>query len=178
MLSSPTRSLAEVQANTSFAALLWATSRPGIPQVLPSRDEVPVIEALLDHECKAYAADPILMPELLRVGAQISEIDEADYVFLGELRSLDPLQEVRTGSDLYPDKAALVIARARIGSGQELRLTGPGVDNEVTLRISGLPDGFWQQRNVLMRYPKGFDLILLDGVNVIAVPRSTIVEVL
>lgn len=178
MPCSPTRSAAEVQANTTFSALLWALSRPGIPQSLPYPGEGPAIDALLDRECRAYSADPTLLPELMRVGAEISEINAAHYVFLGKLHSLQLLEDIQTGSDLYPDKGALVLIRAQIGNGSELRLTGPGIDNDVILRINGLPDGFWQQRNALMRYPKGFDLILLDDANVTGVPRSTIVEVL
>ena len=178
MLSTPTRSDAEVTANAAFDALLWALSRPGLTQQLPGPGEAPIISALLDRECCVHSADPRLLPQIMRVGAEVAEIAEADHVFLGRMTDADVLRQVKTGSDFYPDDGATLVVQAEIGSGQRLRLTGPGVDGAVEVQICGLPDGFWRTRAAMIRYPMGFDLFVIDGARVLGLPRSTEVEVL
>ena len=178
MLASPSPSLAETRANTTFDALLWALSRPGLVRALPEPGEAPIINALLDRECRVHSADPLLIPEIMRTGAEVTDIDAADHVFLATMTSLAALDQVALGSDLYPDDGATVIVRARIGTGPAVRLTGPGIDGDLTLGLDGLPSGFWTVRAERMRYPMGFDLFLLDGDRVVGLPRSTTVEVL
>ena len=176
MLATPAPSSAETRDNASFDALLWALRRPGRPRTLPQRGEQTIITALLDRECLVYSADPLLMPEILRTGAELADIKQADHVFLGAMASSDPLTDIAIGSDFYPDDGASVIVRAGIGSGPDLRLTGPGIDGAVTLQLAGLPDGFWKARAACLRSPMGFDLFFVDGFRVVGVPRSTLVE--
>ncbi|WP_299616504.1 phosphonate C-P lyase system protein PhnH [uncultured Tateyamaria sp.] len=176
MLATPAPGLAETRDNAVFDALLWTLSRPGLPRGLPEPGEGSIISALLDRECLVYAADPLLMPEIMRTGAEMADIDKADHVFLGAMATFDTLADIAIGSDYYPDDGATVIIRASIGSGVALRLTGPGVDGAVTIRLDGLPDGFWKVRAARLRYPMGFDLFFVDGARVVGVPRSTTVE--
>ena len=178
MLATPAPSPAETRDNTAFDALLWTLGRPGLPRDLPQPGEGSIITALLDRECLVYAFDPLLMPEIMRTGAELADIEKADHVFLGAMASSDPLANIAVGSDFYPDDGATVVIRANIGSGPPLRLTGPGVDGSVTLQLDGLPDGFWKARAARLRYPMGFDLFFVDGARIIGVPRSTIVEAL
>lgn len=178
MLATPTPSPAETRDNAAFDALLWSLSRPGLPRDLPEAGEAAIIAALLDRECRVHSADPLLLPEIMRTGAEIAELDVADHVFLGALTSVDTVSNIAIGSDLYPDDGATVIVRAMLGSGPKLRLSGPGIDVEVVTQIDGLPIGFWEARAKRMRYPMGFDLFILSGAKVIGVPRSTVVEVL
>ncbi|MEM9872242.1 MAG: phosphonate C-P lyase system protein PhnH [Pseudomonadota bacterium] len=177
MLATPAPSLSETRDNAAFDALLWALSRPGLPRQLPEPGEGVIVGALLDRECAVYSTDPLLIPEIMRTGAELADIENADHVFLGALATPDPLDHVQIGSDFYPDDGATVIVRARFGSGQALRLTGPGVDGAVTVQIGGLPDGFWKARAARLRYPMGFDLFFVDGASVLGVPRSTTAEV-
>ncbi|MEO0544185.1 MAG: phosphonate C-P lyase system protein PhnH [Pseudomonadota bacterium] len=178
MSALPTPTLEERQANATFDALIWSLSRPGLSRSLPDEGETPIVDALIDRECNVFSADALLMPAILRTGAHIAELAEADHVFLGHMESSDPLQVIKQGSDLYPDDGATVIVRAKFGGGDRLRFSGPGVDGVEELSVSGLPHGFWQIRAQIMRYPMGFDLFLLDGSDIVGVPRSTIVEVL
>lgn len=176
MLATPAPSPAETRDNAAFDACLWTLSRPGLPRDLPQPGEGTIISALLDRECLVHSADPLLMPEIMRTGAELAEIDQADHVFLGAMASADPLANIAIGSDFYPDDGATVIVRATIGSGPALRLAGPGVDGTVTLQLGSLPDGFWKARAARLRYPMGFDLFFVDGARVVGVPRSTTVE--
>lgn len=174
----PLPSAAETRENAAFENLLWALSRPGLTRTLPDEGELLIIAALLDRECRAHSADPRLMPDIMRTGATITDIAQADHVFLGAMTSSDVIDHIAVGSDLYPDDGATVIVRAKIGAGPALRLSGPGVDGQVSEQVEGLPDGFWAARAERLRYPMGFDLFLIDGARVIGLPRSTKVEVL
>lgn len=176
MLATPAPSPAETRDNRAFEALLWSMSRPGRPRDLPAPGEASIITALLDRECLVYAADPLLMPQIMRTGAELTGLGKADHVFLGAMTASDPLADIAIGSDYYPDDGATVVVRAKIGAGPALRLTGPGVDGAVTLRLGGLPDGFWKARAARLRYPMGFDLFFVDGARVVGAPRSTTVE--
>ncbi|WP_197919280.1 phosphonate C-P lyase system protein PhnH [Thiosulfatihalobacter marinus] len=176
MLATPAPSLAESRDNAAFDALLWTLSRPGLPRDLPEPGEQSIVPALLDRECLVYAADPLLMPEIMRTGAELADIDKADHVFLGAMATSEPLADIAIGSDYYPDEGATVIVRASLGAGSGVRLTGPGVDGAVTLQLGGLPNGFWKARAARLRYPMGFDLFFVDGARVVGVPRSTTVE--
>ncbi|MEO1638694.1 MAG: phosphonate C-P lyase system protein PhnH [Pseudomonadota bacterium] len=178
MLSTPTRSDEEIAANAAFDALLWALSRPGQVRELPAPGEGTLIAALLDRECAVFCEDPLLIPAIMQTGASICDIALADHVFLGKLSTTKKLQDVRLGSDLYPDDGATVVVRASIGSGPALRLTGPGVNGQLDVQIDGLPDDLWETRKQLLRYPMGFDLFIIDSARIIGLPRSTEIEVL
>ncbi len=178
MLATPVPSPSEALENATFDALLWALSRPGKTRDLSEQGETPLIRALLDRECRVYSADPLLLPEIMRTGAEIADIGVADHVFLGTMLSADPVAQIPIGSDLYPDRGATGVVRARIGSGPAVRLKGPGVEDELVVQIGGLPEGFWAARAARLRYPMGFDLFFLDGLRVLGIPRSTEVETL
>ena len=178
MQAMPLPSASETREHAAFDALLWALSRPGLLQTLPEPGETPIIAALLDRECRVHSSDPLLVPHIMRTGAEISDISQADHVFLGTATTSEPVSQIAVGSDLYPDDGATVIVRAKIGTGAALRLTGPGVDGHFDVQLDGLPDGFWAVRASRLRYPMGFDLIILDGQRVLGVPRSTSVELL
>jgi alpha-D-ribose 1-methylphosphonate 5-triphosphate synthase subunit PhnH len=102
----------------------------------------------------------------------------ADHVFLDRATGAHVLRGLRLGSDLHPEDGATLIVNAALGTGQNLHMTGPGIDGRIDVRVSDLPDGFWQIRAKVMRDPIGFEIFLTDGAGVLGVPRSTRVEVL
>ncbi|MEL7150784.1 MAG: phosphonate C-P lyase system protein PhnH [Pseudomonadota bacterium] len=168
----------ETRTNTTFDALMWALSRPGLVRQLPVAGTAGIVEALIDRECRVYAQSDTLRVQVMRAGAELVALEEADHVFVDALSDLTLLNQVSLGSDLYPETGATLIAPARFGDGPLLRLTGPGVDGETPVRIEGVPPSFWEKRRDVMRYPMGFELFLIDGDQVLGLPRSTVVEVL
>lgn len=168
----------ETRTNATYEALLWALSRPGLIRRIPKPGQGPIIEALIDGECAVHCADPSLAAAASRTGARIVGPEAADFVFTGAPSSADALDHLRRGTDLHPEAGATLVCAAELEKGEYLRLTGPGCDGAVEQRVGGLPGGFWQRRARLLRYPMGFDVILVDGDRVLGVPRSTVVEVL
>ncbi|MEL6264048.1 MAG: phosphonate C-P lyase system protein PhnH [Pseudomonadota bacterium] len=176
--SVPVPSPEERRANAVYDAMLWALSRPGLVRTLPEAGAAQIVEALIDRECRVHAADPALVPAIRRSGAQVTALGAADHVFLGTLADPAALHGIARGSDLYPDEGATVVVTADLAHGPRLGLSGPGIDGALEVVVGGLPDGFWQQRARLIRYPMGFEIFLIDGNRIMGLPRSTAVEVL
>jgi alpha-D-ribose 1-methylphosphonate 5-triphosphate synthase subunit PhnH len=178
MPAHPVPSDAEARSNATFEALMWALARPGLIRDLPCPGQEQIVEALIDRESAVHCVDPALASAVARTGAASVGPEAAGHVFAGVLDTAAILRSLRCGSDLYPDEGATLVAAANLGGGAAVRLTGPGIDGSVALTIGGLPDGFWQIRAEVMRYPMGFEVFLIDGARVLGLPRSTRVEVL
>ncbi|NIZ10036.1 phosphonate C-P lyase system protein PhnH [Pseudooceanicola sp. HF7] len=186
----PQPSAFESRCNATYDALMWALSRPGLPRDLPpfDPDDLPaglahpahaaLIDALIDRECTVHCENPELARHAARSGAAPGTPRTADHLFLDGLATPDLLGDLRQGSDLHPEDGATLVLPARLGQGAPLRLSGPGVDGTLDVRLAGLPEGFWQTRARIMRYPMGFEVFLTDGARVLGLPRSTRVEVL
>lgn len=177
MTAHPTPSAFEARTNATYEALMWALSRPGLPRTMPEPGMTGMIEALLDRECSVSCATPELRTAAARTGAAIVSPEQADHLFFEDLTSADVLSSLRLGSDLYPETGATLVCAATLGQGPRLTLTGPGCNGSIDVQIDGLPDGFWQTRARLSRYPMGFELFVVDGARVLGVPRSCQVEV-
>ncbi len=138
-----------------------------------------IAEALLDRECRVFCEDAALGDQIAPFGAMQVPLPLADHAFLSlaDLERVGQVQ-VQVGSDLYPDEGATVVAPATFGTGQRLRLTGPGIETATEIAIDGLAHGFWSLRAARCRYPAGFELFLICGAKVIGLPRSTMIEVL
>lgn len=175
---SPQRSPEEARANAAFEALLNANARPGSIHLLPETGFGPIIDALIDRECVVHATDPLTSAELAHTGARRDAAETADYLFGGADEAAPLARAARLGSDDYPDEGATLLIAAPIGQGQTLRLSGPGIETTTTLRLDGLNTAFWDIRRTRNRYPMGFDIVIVDGRSLAAIPRSTLVEVL
>ncbi|MGN6774575.1 phosphonate C-P lyase system protein PhnH [Rhizobium sp.] len=173
--------LDDTRTNATFEELMWALSRPGQPRELPAEGFWSLAESLLDRECSFHVAnDPSLDLKMAATGARRMPLADADYVFaaIRSAENVEALSRLRVGSLLYPDDAATLFAPARFGSGQQLRLTGPGIKDNVTVSVEGIDPAFWQMRDKAIRYPLGWDLYLIDGRRLLGIPRSTKIEVL
>lgn len=176
MTAHPAPSCFETRTNATHEALMWALSRPGLVRDMPAAGQAGIIEALLDRECRVHCVDAAMADVASRTGATLVEPARADHLFFDSLPNSDRLGQIALGSDLHPETGATLVCNALLGKGPLLRLTGPGCDGAVEVRIAGLPDGFWQARARLTRYPMGFELFFVDGARVLGIPRSTTVS--
>ena len=178
MTVTPRPSAFETRCNAAYEALMWALARPGLIRYLPEPGQAAILDALIDREC-AVCCDPPALAELAaRSGAALVPLEGADHVFLPALHSADRLRALRLGSDMHPEDGATLVLDANLSTGSRLRLSGPGIDGTLDVTVGGLPEGFWQERAQVMRYPMGFEIFLVDGTRVIGLPRSVKVEVL
>ncbi|HWL55218.1 MAG TPA: phosphonate C-P lyase system protein PhnH [Paracoccus sp. (in: a-proteobacteria)] len=170
--------LQETQDNATFEALMWALSRPGEVRTLPEPGFPGIAQALADLETPVWTDDADLIPVLERCGAKPAAIGQAELLFAGTAAgNASAAAQARTGSALYPDEGATLIAAAALAGPTRLRLTGPGIET-VREVATDLPAAFWRTRNRRIAYPAGFDLFLVEGRRVLGLPRSTMIEVL
>lgn len=168
----------EARTNATFEALMWALSRPGTVQTLPAPGMEGIAEALLDRECRVFCDNPAFADSIAAFGTARVALPLADHCVVSLETDPGRMAQIAVGSALYPDDGATLVAEARFGAGQRLRLTGPGIETHVDIALDGIAPGFWALRATLCRYPAGFDLFLICGAQVIGLPRSTTIEVL
>jgi alpha-D-ribose 1-methylphosphonate 5-triphosphate synthase subunit PhnH len=179
MKTSITMTSSEARARDVFVALMHALSHPGQRTSLPRNGDhgpfVQVAEALLDLECTYFTPDAGLQTSLARTGARPVACREADYVFLPEWHTSASvsLAGVSSGSHIAPEQAATVFATARFGVGERRAFAGPGIETQVVFNIGGLPADFWDWRASMQNFPLGVDIFLIDGDQVIGLPRTT-----
>jgi len=69
---------------------------------------------------------------------------------------------------------ARVIEAGTPPDGGSVRLRGPGIAHERWLLLDGVPGPFWSYRQALRSgYPRGFEVVFVQGDRLIALPRST-----
>lgn len=180
-------------AQAVFRRLLDALARPGTvadldrpglvaPPGLP-KAAAAVLLALADRDTpvwlaggKAHAAAPWLA---FHSGAPVTEAAEtATFAVLDGAAPSPALAAFPAGEERYPDRSAtlIVVCDSLDGGapGDQVRLTGPGIRDAVTVAPAGLRPGFWAEaRANAERSPLGVDLILVAGSAILGLPRST-----
>ncbi|RTZ18266.1 phosphonate C-P lyase system protein PhnH [Vibrio aquaticus] len=91
------------------------------------------------------------------------------------------------GNEEYPDSSTTVIVELKALSlaseqttSQVLRLTGPGIKTQVEIDSDLMPASliaFLEQRQDQFAFPIGIDLLLVSGEALLAIPRTTKIEV-
>ncbi len=200
LLAALPRGLADAthDAQSVFRAVLEALSRPGRLQTLAASDglQAPaplsrgltaLLLTLLDtesslHLCGPLASDAAWLYCRFHTGVQQAQATQADFV---AVRAGDPFLDaafdtLQLGTDDAPQRGATLIvdvptlAVERRGG---LRFTGPGIEHTQAVGACGLPPSFWQRRVAMQTsYPRGVDLLLVCGSQLIGVPRSTQIE--
>ncbi len=177
-----------------FRSVLEALSRPGRLQTLSASDglQAPaplsrgltaLLLTLLDTETSLHLADPLASDAAwmycrFHTGVQRAD-DTAQADFVAVRASDARLDTLRLGTDEVPQQGGTLIVDTgslALERGTGLRLTGPGIEHEQRMGLCGLPPKFWQQRIAMQpQFPRGIDLLLVCGSQLIGVPRSTLI---
>ena len=181
-MTTPTMTSAEAREHAAFTALMWALSYPGRPQRLPARGMAAfgaIGAALVDLETGYFTQDAALAAALADTGGRALPPARAPYQFYPTLTAaaLDALRAAPVGTYADPDGGATLVLGCVLGSGPTLTLSGPGISGSAQLRVGGLPEQLWSLRAAAGPFPLGWDLLLVDGDQVVGLPRSTAVEV-
>lgn len=175
------------QAQSTFRAVLDALARPGRIAVLAQPARAPagispaaasVLATLADLDTPVHLAPGLDGGAVAGfvtagLGAPLAAAGAAAFALV-PAAALLPLTRFAEGSEAYPDRSATVIVEvAGLGSGEALRLSGPGIRTVETLQVAGLPAGFlaaWADQRPL--FPLGVDLILCCGDRLAGLPRT------
>ena len=175
-------------AQAVFRAVLDALSRPGRLQTLDASDglQAPaplsrgltaLLLTLLDGETSLHldgplASDAAWLYARFHTGVQPAAREAADFAAVRAAEA--SLEGLRLGTDEAPQHGATLIIDTTTLAGQSLVLSGPGIEHTQRIGLCGLSVEFWQRRIAQEKhFPRGVDLLIVCGSQLIAVPRST-----
>ena len=160
-----------------FRQLMRAFSYPGRIETLATSGAHALtltLAALIDRG--SSLADPQnLLDDLTRQRLQtpLTVAERAHFVVADGTRP--PAFKPALGSLESPEHSAtIVLTVVALGVGTDCRLEGPGIAGSQSLAVTGLePSWLEQRRSWNSAFPLGVDMILLDTIHAVALPRTT-----
>lgn len=182
------------QAQAVFRTLMDCMARPGTIGTIAAAVTPPkplnaaagaVALTLCDHDTAVWLT-PALAASMLpgwlafNAGSVIAaERQNARFAFIEKGAMLPNFCLFAQGTQEYPDRSTtLVVEIEAFEGGRPLVLKGPGIRTEENIAPVGLPDmfpQFWAENR--QKFPRGVDLILVAGEQILCLPRTTVVSV-
>ena len=173
-----------LDAQATFRAVLEAMSRPGRIQragagLRPPAPMMPaaaaVLLALADSGTTLWQDAGTDAEAWLRFhcGAPFAATP-AEAAFVLATGAPPAIADLNAGTEEEPERGAtLIVQVAALEEDAGWRLTGPGIEREHRLAVTGLPSDFvaaWARNRA--RCPRGVDVILCAGERLAALPRT------
>ncbi|MFT7371432.1 MAG: alpha-D-ribose 1-methylphosphonate 5-triphosphate synthase subunit PhnH [Oleiphilaceae bacterium] len=172
-----------------FRLLLDAMARPGLCKPVTTLPEsgpvvLAILATLLDGEVSLSDPDKLLRDEdWLMLQVKTAPVEHANYILCDGKHAPDFIPSL--GTLPSPDQSAtLILVVDAIGDIQgagdtQLRLSGPGIAHSNRICIKGLHQQWLDKREGWVgAFPLGVDFILLDNRQMLALPRTTKVEII
>lgn len=164
----------------AFRALLDAFAFPGrVVQVgtVHAQSLSLVLATLID--AATTLADPCGLvdgDDRRRLGTRTTAPEEAQFVVVPGTQP--PGWSPRLGTLENPEQGATVIVAVEaLDAGTAWTLSGPGINGQAQLRVSGLDPLWWSLRTDWnASFPMGVDLLLVSRQHVVALPRTTRID--
>ena len=181
------------QSQQAFRALLDAMARPGRVTTVETETGHP------DNLSPALAAALLTLADLdtpvwlgpgfdseavktwlrFHSGAPLAtKPDQAAFALL-DAAQMPALDTFSFGTDESPERGAtLFIQVPDLAGATAMIWRGPGIKDSIAMPLCGLDQTVWQQRATLaIEFPRGVDLYLGCGRDLIALPRSTAISI-
>lgn len=177
-------------AQCAFRCILKAVSEPGVTVTLPlqhgwgklSPAATAVMLTLVDRDTPLWL-DDALNDETLRsnlrfhTGAILTGDESAVFALLRTSSAIS-LSRFSAGDDMSPEKSTTVIIEVScLTGGTPLRLSGPGLENSRIVNPQLSPDILRYLCHRPDPFPQGIDLMFTCADAMMALPRTTYVEV-
>ncbi|MBB4064832.1 phosphonate C-P lyase system protein PhnH [Gellertiella hungarica] len=179
-----------LQGQAAFRAVMDGMANPGriketdgtpsAPGGVPSAMAALAL-TLVDHDT------PFTLGESLRAsafpawlafqtGAPMADTAfDASFAFFTCADAFPAFEGFPIGSDEYPDRSVtLIIEVEALEGGPQLTARGPGIRESAVIAPKGLPADFlarWRENGTL--FPRGIDLVLVEGTRLLCLPRTT-----
>lgn len=174
-----------------FRAVMNALARPGTTWNLPADVAGPaamaagmaaIALALIDHDVPVWLDAALAKTDeaaswlKFHTGAPlVGDHAQCAFALIGDGEAMPQLDRFALGTDEYPDRSTTLIVQVKsLTDGPSLTLSGPGIRGTTVCRPDGLPADI-AHRLVANRalFPRGVDLVLVTGSELLAIPRST-----
>ena len=180
-------------AQQSFRRLLKAMSEPGVIVALHSLQHgwkplniasTSVLLTLADNDTPVWLSNALhndIVSQSLRFHTNaplVEQPQQATFAVSSDTISSEQLNALCEGSAVAPETSAtLILQVASLSGGRMLRLTGAGIADE-RMVAPQLPECIIHELTERPHpFPLGIDLILTCGERLLAIPRTTHVEV-
>ncbi len=173
------------EAQTCFRAVLRALSRPGeivniagdLPRAASLSPAAAAILLTLADATTAVSLEETQARDWLvfHTSARMAPLRDADFVVA---RNRPQLSLLRNGSDDEPEDGATLILDIDGFHGLQCRLSGPGIENATILFLPLDKDFFVEWAAQSKNLPRGVDILLCAGRQIIGMPRSVKIEAL
>ncbi len=139
---------------------------------------------LLDYETPYWLSESFDTEDVahylsFHTGAKkVTTPGSAAFLFVNGIDELPALKNMALGSPQYPDASSTVlISVPSFSTGEQVKLSGPGIETETDFGSEGLNFSFWKmaQANSGL-YPLGVDFCFCSPDALAALPRSTKIE--
>jgi alpha-D-ribose 1-methylphosphonate 5-triphosphate synthase subunit PhnH len=174
-----------------FRAALDALARPGRPVALPAAGLVPpapltpelaaLALALADADAPLWLDAPLAgsaaVPGYLRfhTGARlVADPAEAAFALISDAVATPDFETFAQGTDQYPDRSTTLILAVESFASSGITLKGPGIQGSVSFGADPLPADIVARLSANRTlFPRGLDLLLAGGGQVLGIPRSS-----
>jgi alpha-D-ribose 1-methylphosphonate 5-triphosphate synthase subunit PhnH len=175
------------EAQAAFRGVLEALSRPGqrmtigrpVTGLALGPAMAHLLLALTDDDTPVWWQQPgSQAADWLRfhTGARLAAAPgDAAFGVIDDVVAMPALDAFAAGSAQSPEHAAtLLIEVPSLSEGPAVEWHGPGIRDKQTVRLAGLPAGFWTlwQANHAA-FPQGVDIVFTCADGVLGLPRTT-----
>lgn len=139
-----------------------------------------LIQSLADYETPIWLDRPLAsVPAIaywirFHTGAPLSDQPRhAAFALISDPCDMPAFAQFAQGTEEYPDRSTTLIVQVERFGGQAIAIEGPGIKAARTLAAEPLPDDFAKRLAANREmFPRGIDLVLVAGAQVMALPRS------
>ncbi|MBM3093939.1 phosphonate C-P lyase system protein PhnH [Ensifer canadensis] len=177
-------------AQSVFKSLMDGFARPGqiirleassIPPAPMGAAAGAVALTLCDHDTAVWLTPALgksAVPQWIafHTGAPVTDTKtDARFAFVEKGAPVPGFDQFSLGTQEYPDRSTtLVIEIEALTGGEPLTAHGPGIKDDITIAVRGLPEvflDFWSANRAI--FPRGIDLVLTSGDSVLCLPRTS-----
>jgi alpha-D-ribose 1-methylphosphonate 5-triphosphate synthase subunit PhnH len=139
-----------------------------------------LLQSLADFETPIWLDGPLAdLPAVgqwisFHTGApRVSEPNAAAFALIADPTCLPDFDLFALGSEEYPDRSTTMIMQVERFAGQIFTIEGPGIKTARAVSAEPLPNDFAERlaANHAL-FPRGIDLVLVAGEQMLALPRS------
>lgn len=174
-------------SQAAFRAAMEAMARPGEIKTMrgiaaPSPlapAAAALIQSLADYETPIWLDGKLNVPAVIEwirfhTGAPIVDDKRAaSFALIADPIRMPDFTQFALGNEEYPDRSTTLIVQVERFRGEVIQIDGPGIKGRRSFAAEPLPDDFAARFSANRElFPRGVDLVLVVGDEIVALPRS------
>jgi alpha-D-ribose 1-methylphosphonate 5-triphosphate synthase subunit PhnH len=180
-----------LSAQSTFRSVMEAMAHPGSvrhvvatvgtpSQLMPGTAAIAL--TLFDHDTPIFldagmsqTSDVARWVKFHSGAPVVADASICHFALIADASELADLEGFALGSNEYPDRSTTLILQVEsLSEGLRYELRGPGIDGIATLRATIAPEDLFNRLSINERlFPRGIDVVLVSGDEIVAIPRTT-----